>query len=408
MTEKPLNILLLSVYPFNSLDDGYICADLAKTLTDHRHTVTVITPAKDIHVKKSFIQYEDTCTHIHIACGAIQKVGAVQKLIALHTLEVLSIKALRTYAKDSTFDLVITMISHCAFLKTVRFIKKRDAPIVYNLLKDIFPQNAVDMGMISKKSFVYTYFRKKEEIYYKISDYIGAISPKNVDIIRTNNPYFSSERVEVNPNSIIPRKLILSDADKKEIKKKYGIPLDKPVFIYGGNLGKPQGIDFVLACIAENEQKDWAHIIIAGSGTEYDKMRDFFDRRNIKKSSLFSSIPHADFQVLTQACDVGLVFLDARFTIPNYPSRILSYMEASLPILCAVDAVCDAGTIAQENGYGYTCLSGDLHQFALYAALLADNESLRAAMGKRAYEYLLAQYTTEKTYEIIMCHFKLR
>ena len=41
----------------------------------------------------------------------------------------------------------------------------------------------------------------------------------------------------------------LSKSEKNEIRKKYKLPIDKTIFIYGGNLGKPQGIDFLVKCL---------------------------------------------------------------------------------------------------------------------------------------------------------------
>ena len=75
-------------------------------------------------------------------------------------------------------------------------------PRHYLLLKDIFPQNAVDLGMFSKGGLLYRMFRKKEERLYQLSDYIGCMSPANVDYILRHNREVDIHRVEVCPNSI--------------------------------------------------------------------------------------------------------------------------------------------------------------------------------------------------------------
>lgn len=132
-------------------------------------------------------------------------------------------------------------------------------------MKDIFPQNAVDMKMMKQGGFLHKYFVKKEKELYKISDTIGCMSEANMQFILKNNPEISPEKVEINPNSISPNYIEYSNKQKEKIKKKYNIPLNKKIFVYGGNLGIPQGIDFLIDTI-DNLKEPLAHILVVGSG----------------------------------------------------------------------------------------------------------------------------------------------
>ena len=87
-------------------------------------------------------------------------------------------------------------------------------------------------------------------------------------------------------------------------------------------------------------------------------------------------------------CDIGLIFLDRRFTIPNYPSRLLSYLESRVPVLLATDRNTDIGMIAVENGYGCWVESGDLEGFFSLVKKLVWNVNLREEMGQRGYQFL--------------------
>ena len=110
-----------------------------------------------------------------------------------------------------------------------------------------------------------------------------------------------------------------------------------------------------------------------------------------------------DYKMLVRSCDVGLIFLDHRFTIPNYPSRLLSYLENKMPVLCATDPNTDIGHIAEENGYGLWCESVKPEDFtALVDKML---QSDRKAMGEHGYEFLKQNYLVENTYRAIIKHF---
>lgn len=57
-----------------------------------------------------------------------------------------------------------------------------------------------------------------------------------------HNPEVPAEKVEACPNNIGARDMSITEEERIEIKRtSISIPLDKKVFVYGGNLGKPQG-----------------------------------------------------------------------------------------------------------------------------------------------------------------------
>jgi len=120
---------------------------------------------------------------------------------------------------------------------------------------------------------------------------------------------------------------------------------------------------------------------------------------------LLSSLSKEDYNLLVRSSDIGLILLDRKFTIPNYPSRLLSYMEAKIPILLATDESTDIGRIAEENDYGMWSLNGDIESFNEQIKVLSRNENLRKTMGNNGYNYMLNQYSVDRSYNIIMQHF---
>ena len=254
------------------------------------------------------------------------------------------------------------------------------------------------------KSLIYKSFRDKEERLYKISDHIGCMSNANVEFLLKYNPTIPKEIVEVCPNSIEPVDVDTSEQERKQIREKYNIPIDKTIFIYGGNLGKPQGIDFLIDCIRANEVNENSFFFIVGSGTEFRKLENFFEKEKPKNAMLRNQLPRNDYELLANSCDVGLIFLDKRFTIPNFPSRLLSYMQASMPILAATDKNTDIGKVIESGSLGYWCESVDADKFNQLVNKLCDEE-LRIGLGRNARHYLENHYTAKHSYEIIISHF---
>lgn len=402
-----MNILFLTLNRVSDLSERGIYTDLMREFICHGHRVYMVVPAERRFHESTSIKESCGAQILRVKTLNIQKSNVVEKGIGTLLLEMQYQCAIKRYWKDIRFDLILYSTPPITFNRVISSQKKRCKAKSYLLLKDIFPQNAVDLGMFSKRSLIYRLFRKKEKVLYQISDFIGCMSPANVDYVLTHNPEIKADRVEICPNSIkLLEKPLMASTARKNILQKLHIPINKTLFIYGGNLGRPQGLIFLLDVIAANEERNDSYFIIVGSGTEYGKIKSWFEANHPDNSMLLSSLPKKEYDDLVKACDVGLIFLDKRFTIPNYPSRLLSYLENRMPVLLATDLNTDIGRITERNGYGFWTENGNLDTFMeMVDSLSADREKIKV-MGEKGYEYLKSNYTVERGYRMIMKHFE--
>lgn len=382
--------------------------DLMRKFRDKGHSVYIIYPNERRSGLPTTLVNENSVQCLGVRTFNVQKTNVIEKGIGQLLLESQFKSALKKYFQGVKFDLILYSTPPITFNNVIKYSKKVSGgeAITYLLLKDIFPQNAVDLGMMNKggiKGILYKMFRKKEEELYRISDYIGCMSPANVEYVLKHNSSVNRSKVEVAPNSYdIPS--ISEIADKNFIRSKYNLPTDKPIFIYGGNMGKPQGIPFLVDCMKAVKDRDDCHFILVGDGTEYSKLEIFVKKNNPKSVSVFRRLPKEDYDALAAACDVGLIFLDYRFSIPNYPSRLLPYLMGKKPIIAVTDPNCDTGSIAEDNGYGFYCPSNSVEDFVKVVDKMLVSD--RKQMGENAYQYFLSNYTTEHTYNAIVKHLK--
>ncbi|MDE5877780.1 MAG: glycosyltransferase family 4 protein, partial [Muribaculaceae bacterium] len=359
-----MKILFLSLSRIENIEKRGIYSDLMREFINRGHDVFIASPTERRFGKSTHLIDSPKCQILKIKTLNIQKTNVIEKGIGTLLLEYQFDRAIRKYWGDIKFDLVLYSTPPITFNRVIESIKKRCGCRSYLMLKDIFPQNAVDLGMMKEGSILHRMFRKKERELYKISDKIGCMSPANCEYILRHNPTVDSFKVEVCPNSITPiESSILSEDERVALLTKFGIPTNKTLFIYGGNLGKPQGLDFLLKVIEANEKREDSYIVIVGSGTEYPKIARWFEDYSPVNSKLLSALPKQEYDNLVRACHVGLIFLDPRFTIPNFPSRLLSYLENSMPVLLATDVNTDMGQIAEKEGFGLWCESGELDKF---------------------------------------------
>ena len=345
-----MNIIFLTLLDFSSYREHNIYCDLLREFINNGHEVYCISPAE----KKTGIQthFEENGHLLKLRIGNIQKTNIIEKGVSTIMIELQFVSAIKKYFGNVKFNLVLYSTPPITLANAVNYIKSRDGAKTYLMLKDIFPQNAVDLGMMYTNGLagmVYKYFRNKEKKLYKISDYIGCMSQANVDYVLTHNPEIPVERMNICPNSIEIQDMRLTVHERENIRDRYDIPQDKKVFVYGGNLGKPQGIPFVIQCLSSQAENKDVYFIIVGDGTEYGKMETYFRETHPKNMRLMKRLPKNDFDRMIAACDVGMIFLDHQFTIPNFPSRLLAYMQAGLPVLACTDTNSDIGKVITEG-----------------------------------------------------------
>lgn len=398
-----MNVLFLTLaWPENNEHNLY--TDLMEEFRDNGHNVYVVA-ARERRVGKATEYSVKNGLHIlRVRCGNIQKTNPFEKGISSILLGYQMQIAIKKYLSNINFDLIMCSTPPITIARTIKTLKKKYSAKVYLLLKDIWPQGPADMGAIKENGLVWRYFRRKEKLMYKVSDYIGCMSPANVKYVLKHNKELSPEKVEECPNTMRPRKQ--EPVNSIQIRNKYKVPEDEVVFLFGGNLGKPQGVSFLIDVAEQMSDRDNVFFLIVGSGTEYSKIKMRIEEKSLNNILLLERLPKLDYEMLCNASDVGLILLDKNFTIPNFPSRLLSYLDIGIPVLCATDEVCDMGDIVEEWDCGIKTLHGDINSFIKAVEKIARDEELRINMSRNARKLLEEKYTAKHSYKIIMNHFE--
>ena len=139
--------------------------------------------------------------------------------------------------------------------------------------------------------------------------------------------------------------------------------------------------------------------LIVGDGTEYGLLEDYVCKSHQKNLKLMQRLPKEDYDTMVAACDVGMIFLDHRFTIPNFPSRLLGYMQAKLPVLAVTDPNTDIGKVIVDGGFGWWCESNNSELFVdKVNAILNDV----VVSTKQEFDFLNNQYHSRRSLSIII------
>ena len=399
-----MKVLFLSAVNISNINNRNIYTDLLREFLKNGHEIIAVSPIERRNKKKTSIINNGALKLLQIKTPNFQKTNIIEKGIFTLLIGQYFKRIIVKYFDNINFDLVLHTTPPITFTNVIKYYKDKYETYSYLLLKDIFPQNTVDLGYLKNNGFIHKYFRNKEKKLYASSDFIGCMSPKNRQYLLENNSELNESIVEVNPNSIEIIKRRLNTIERKKIRDKYSISGNDVVFIYGGNLGAPQGISFLIDILIANQNKKNVFFMIVGSGTGYSMLKAFISKKQINNVLLLPFQDIIYYNNLVLSADVGLILLDSRFTIPNFPSRLLSYLENRKPVLAATDKATDLGSIITENNFGFWAESGDIKSFNKHIDNFINNRKIISQMGKIGFQYLVDNYSVESTYDKIVSH----
>lgn len=371
--------------------------DLMEEFRNQGHQVFVVAPA--VHENEIGLIEEEGINVIRVKTLPLLNVNPIKKGIANVLLPFQYKNAIKKYFKSESLDLIIMPTPPISLVDVANWLKKKYKSKLYLILRDIFPQNAVDLGMMKKGGMLYNFFRKKEHLLYKIADEIGCMSQGNIDYVMQHNPQVKTEKLHLLPNwqKEIPQ---FSD-DKIALRKKYNFD-DNFVIIFGGNIGLPQKLENIIAVAELFQPQDKVLFFIVGQGTEKSKIEKLLQQKKIQNVIIKDSLPREDYQNIISVADCGLISLHEAFTIPNIPSKSLSYFNAKIPILAAIDENTDYGThIQDEVKAGLWAPSNQPNQIKEKIDLLRTNPQLCNEMGENGYQYFINNVTPVHSYQVM-------
>jgi len=390
-----MRVLFLLLYHPEPHESSNLYADLVVEFAKNEHEVVVVSAAKE--GDPTTFKKENDIAVLRVKTKPFFNVHPVAKGIATLLLPIQFKKAIVKFLSETTFDLILAPTPPITFVDIISYFKKKYTVKSCLILRDIFPQNARDLGMISNP-LLFHYFRKKEKKLYRYSDFIGCMSQGNIDYVVNHNPEINRKKLFLLPNWQKAAPLLERD---ESIKEKYGLS-GKFVAIFGGNIGEPQKVENIVTLAKQYQGNDHIVFLIIGSGARKNYIEQLVIDSALNNVIIKDSLPRSDYEQLVANADIGLISLSEKFTIPNIPSKTLSYFNAKIPVLAAIDANTDYGKLLEDSGAGLWSVTGDLETYKRNFEILYNSTELRNKMGENGYVYLLKHLTVEIACETIV------
>jgi glycosyltransferase involved in cell wall biosynthesis len=392
-------LIIVDCYYPGTKSGAKLTRDLGVELTQNGHQVIVLTPS-EANQEELEITVEDGVTVLRAKAGKIKGVSKIVRALREMQLSSLLWNKAKGYLRKHPCDLVVYYSPTIFLGPLVKRLRTLWNCSTYLVLRDIFPQWAVDAEVL-KKGLAYWYFRFKELQQYKLADVIGVLSPANLQYF-AEQPLAKTTSVEVLYN------WTLIEEGKSYPVSNYRSSLGlqgKVVFFYGGNIGVAQGMDNIvrLANRLRNEQD--IYFLLVGEGSETDRLKGLIRTLGLKNISIQDAVGQDEYLSMLSEFDVGLISLERNLKTHNLPGKMLGYMQFSMPILASINPGNDLSDLLTTSKAGLSSINGDDDILYDQIITLARDADLRKELGQNARRLLDKYFSSSSAANQILAHF---
>jgi O26-antigen biosynthesis N-acetyl-L-fucosamine transferase len=394
-----MRILLLVVYYLPSTtSSAKLISDLAAELQRLGHEVIVVAPDENISTDVE-TTVENEIHILRVRTGKIKTASKWVRGFNEARLSELIWDRGRQFFTKNRCDLIIYYSPTIFFGSLVKRLKKQFGCPSYLILRDLFPQWALDAGILHK-GIVYSYFKWKERQNYEAADIIGVQSPANLLYFHENG-LDEKYHLEVLYNWTTLEEENISPRGYRE---RLGLQ-DKVVFFYGGNIGIAQDIDNIVRLAINLQSEPDAYFLLVGEGSEVPRLRADIASKELMNISIHPAVGQREYLSMLSEFDVGLICLDRGLKTQNFPGKMLGYMYYSMPMLASINPGNDLKVILENNGAGLVCVNKDDETFAMLAKRILGDEELRLRLGRNARALLESTFSVSGAAGQILAHF---
>lgn len=331
--------------------------DLSREMVGQGHEVTVLTAVAGLGDPFRIEEF-DGVRIIRLSCPRTRDTNYLRRTVAEFMMPFAMIRNLRkSLLLNEMYDGIIWYSPTIFLGPVVSFLKRKNKCRTYLILRDIFPEWAVDMGIMSR-GIPFQILKQVAAYQYRIADIIGVQTPGNLKFLdRWREP--GLRRLEVLQNWLTP-----ASRSTCKIDLSISAVAGRALFVYAGNMGVAQALDVILDTAEFLRGHSDVGFVFVGRGSEAERLRVLSLRRDLHNIVFYDEIDPDEMAGLYAQCMAGLVVLDPRHKTHNIPGKFLSYMHCGLPVIAAVNEGNDLIAMIEANNVGRACCSENAEDIA--------------------------------------------
>ncbi|MBS0174331.1 MAG: glycosyltransferase family 4 protein [Nitrospira sp.] len=367
-------LLVADTYPPARISGALQMRDLAHALAVLGHRPLVLVPTASHDAQPGLAEEYDVQV-LRVRAPRTKDVGLIRRTAAELVLPWVLLRGLhRSPLRGECWDGIVWYSPTIFLGPLVRTLKRRHGCRTYLILRDLFPDWAVDAGVM-RKGLIYRWFKVIERFQYRQADTIGVQTPSNSPLVSRDAP--PAARMEVLHNWLAPTPLPAEADQLPSLSKLQG----RTIFVYAGNMGIAQDMDAFVALARRMRSRDDVGFLFVGRGSESVRLKELVNDEGFENLLVIKEIDPMLLPALLAHCHVGIVALHPGHRTHNIPGKLLTYLRAGLPVLARVNPDNDLVNLVPEEDIGCVVPGNDPDLLERQATRLADDPVLRKRMG---------------------------
>ncbi len=362
--------------------------DLSREFARQGHDLTVLLPSADMS-EPWHLEELDSVQVLRLRAPRTKDIGYVRRTLGELLMPFSMLRNMRrSPLAGQRWDGVVWYAPSIFHGPLALALKRASGCRGYLIIRDIFPEWAVDMGLMGR-GLPYRFFDAVARYQYAVADVIGVQTPGN------RNYFADWLRKPGRQLEVLQNWLDKPAQQRCSIRLAETSLAGRKVFVYAGNMGVAQGMDILLDLAERLQARLDVGFLFVGRGSDSQRLRRDATARGLSNVLFFDEIDPDEIPDLYAQCSAGLVALDPRHQSHNIPGKFLTYLQSGLPVLANVNAGNDLAEMIRNEQVGQVCESHDVHELEQRAlALLAQIDS-NPDLSQRCTALFARQFSVE-------------
>lgn len=369
--------------------------ELAEELTHRKHRVTVITTWPEYNLDQKSVpihftekEIKNGITILRVKTLPHHNVNYLLRAVSQLLMPLQFLRKLRQHRIQP--DALVVYSPPLPLALVGSWLQRNKICFVLNV-QDLFPQNAIDLGIL-KNPLQVRFFRALENFAYRTADVVTVHSEGNLRAVLQQYPNL------VNKFRILHNWVDVdyfeSNVTQTDFRKKWNIK-QKHIAVFAGVMGPSQYLELLLQ-VAEQMQDDTELLfLLVGSGQEKEKLQKHAQEKSLSNVRFEGFVSREAYPDLLRICSIGLVCLSPQNKTPVVPGKILGFMAAGLPVAAFLHTSSDGHGIVKLAQCGFSADSEDKDACVQSMRNLFSQKDSFAKLGQNGKRYATEYFSKE-------------
>jgi len=392
-------LLLCQLFYPELVSTGQTLTELCEVLADKGVEIEVVCAPPSVmnsgkKVKRRMVHHD-----IHIKrvwATSFPKLNFLGRVINQLTYA-LSVFLFLLFKRNKGPILVLTNPPFLAFFCALLRKLKLGSPYIY-LIFDVYPDTAVNLGVIKKNSLLSRLWEWVNKISFMHASKIIVIGRCMKDIIETKIKKYGIQRTDNTVHMIHvwsdDQHIQTNKNEKNPFNVRWGLA-GKFIVLYSGNMGRFHDMETIMEAISELSDFKNIVFLFVGEGHKKAWIMDYAKRNNHSNCQFHSYVKREELPDLLSIADVGIVSLLEGQEGLSVPSKAYALMAAGVPVVAIIPSLSEIARMVTEENCGMVVRNGDVQGLKNAILTFYNNRDLLKRLANNASKSIAEKYSLE-------------